>query len=1380
MMKRWLHILLFMFLTVAAVPVQAFWGLAIDPYPMPDFIDEAVTFLRSAASLSNNTQKVIKTGVDNVNNLKVAAQSLFEGDLSTLVSAANINPGQKKAEVCVYKGHRYKNTSDKQVYKLTKAILLQYPGKSELERQAFEARREKFYRETVVEVFTAAELLKQDLDNRIKPRVDATIKCVTGDSQSCGNSSANGNNDAINAEGDAWSAVEDLYTTLLKVTALRAQLVAAQAIYRSTPSAYVDGVAEQSVISKTDDEEENSATEEQTQAALPLGRVYASASTHQSSSLVFAQIGLADNPKTAVSSALSRVESVASGVDRKVDDAFMFVTPPSAPLAHPYVYEADKMAELEKLSPIESIVNTATEVHNQIHRLSDYRDAAKSLDEMRQRYEKALNALRIADDCAQKYLARHFDNPQTIWGAKGDITDYDSRDGVSGWAFHTYETAKAKQTADAGDDTSAAQASIASSSGNIVSPDVDYESVDLDTPSQANEKVVQSEKFSVSGSTKEEKASEESRQTQMMIWQIGSNASKLLASDYKVWKGQPKTAAPFPVWQDVKAFYDQYLKLKYENIKQYLNSVSSNDILALAAARIQQDNAVSYDLLQKKDKILAAAEQNIEKIMADSELPKEDDGGLARLKKERKAIAAQIDKASDLLKQYSDELADLRNKSQDDAGTAMRDEVTAREEFPDSLEGTPTGKTPKLTVDKSDAQSDKFKNAIAANKKDLGTAAMEVKVAAQKAKIVSLEQELKAKDKKIWEVNRDNAMPNFIKRYKARQEARLSKLRKIAEARDITNENNQAASEYQNEVKMTLLKILPDKVKLPKKRKNAALLQIYNLLDQSAKEKLKTELLMAMKTVDDAYDEIKALGEGKDDLYNPELYSQIKEIHQNMINTLKAQTVTITAGNVLTVSQIPVFVKLMTGDTSPETEDYFVGSSGKFRDMKAPKAIFAQNLPPVREAFHFDEVDFENVLSANEGNTEEDINDENDKNFDKLEYKDSEHNRTIKAENFLKVGGDIPPVWRYMLRDKAFVERDIDLNQLFPDIKEFEAILESKESTPKEKENAKKRIDDYDHCLDVTFLRGGYMPCRIKGTSYSLDINKNGEIIELHDGNANERVECPYIERRMFTTGGAPGMKPYSTLRKVKLDIKDGGNVLANCVSSELGTLLEAKTDGTLQIREPVFKAFYYILFEKRNSGNLNKRNSKLRKRKEEKLSKYLVKYDRAPMSSNQIGEFLTYSENERNIRDQLKETQDQYDEMMAKLFEQLREYGYEPADNLNMAKDSDYNLVRSKLDAIKNLNVSEALLQIADVDVKENDVVAERIDNLKKVLAALQKDKDEETIISGMVEDQNDLDSEIKSTRINNSAVDNYVKKTKDDSSANETIADIPYCAAY
>ena len=76
--------------------------------------------------------------------------------------------------------------------------------------------------------------------------------------------------------------------------------------------------------------------------------------------------------------------------------------------------------------------------------------------------------------------------------------------------------------------------------------------------------------------------------------------------------------------------------------------------------------------------------------------------------------------------------------------------------------------------------------------------------------------------------------------------------------------------------------------------------------------------------------------------------------------------------------------------------------------------------------------------------------------------------------------------------------------------------------------------------------------------------------------------------------------------------------------------------------------------------------------------------------------------------------------------------------------------------------------------------MVAERIDNLKKVLAALQKDKDEETIISGMVEDQNDLDSEIKSTRINNSAVDNYVKKTKDDSSANETIADIPYCAAY
>ena len=98
MIKRGLHILGLFFLLMTAVPAQAFFGLAIDPFPMPDFIDEAVTFLRSAANLSNNTQKVVKTGVDNVNNLKVAAQSLFEGDLSTLVSAANINPGQKKAD----------------------------------------------------------------------------------------------------------------------------------------------------------------------------------------------------------------------------------------------------------------------------------------------------------------------------------------------------------------------------------------------------------------------------------------------------------------------------------------------------------------------------------------------------------------------------------------------------------------------------------------------------------------------------------------------------------------------------------------------------------------------------------------------------------------------------------------------------------------------------------------------------------------------------------------------------------------------------------------------------------------------------------------------------------------------------------------------------------------------------------------------------------------------------------------------------------------------------------------------------------------------------------------------------------------------------------
>ncbi len=117
--------------------------------------------------------------------------------------------------------------------------------------------------------------------------------------------------------------------------------------------------------------------------------------------------------------------------------------PTASPEAHAYVYEEDKMAELDKITPLEEKVNKAREVHNLIHGLSDYKNAAESVQEMQEKYNKPLASLRTADNCAKNYISRHFKDAGKVWGATSDVTDYDSRTGISGW--HTRPMKLVKQ-----------------------------------------------------------------------------------------------------------------------------------------------------------------------------------------------------------------------------------------------------------------------------------------------------------------------------------------------------------------------------------------------------------------------------------------------------------------------------------------------------------------------------------------------------------------------------------------------------------------------------------------------------------------------------------------------------------------------------------------------------------------------------------------------------------------------------------------------------------------------------------------------------------------------------------------------------------------------
>lgn len=1284
---------------LAAAPAQAFWGLAIDPYPMPDPADETSSFMQNAGDLSNNGSK-LKNQVENeVNKVRSMVAGLLSGDLNTLTDMTTVSDAMKPVDPCMYLGKIYKNTSADDIYDLVKILLLQYPGPGVVETQAYDGYREQFYQDTIVEIHTAAEQLQARIDNEIKPNIEATIKCIKGESSACGTPSPDGNNDAIFVEGKAFEALDNLYTVLLNITALKAQLAAAQALHEATPARYVQGVENQTAdTSDSETGADTTAAQPQTNAAAsPLQKVYASATVHRAEPLAFAQLGLAQTSRSAVS-ALSKVESAAVIPDKntrdEVDNVFTFVTLPESPVAHAYSYEEDKMAELEKLAPLDEAVSKAREVHNTIHGLSDYKNAAESMEEMRQKYEKALKSLKVADACAKAYLGRHFSNPAAVWGGKTDVTNHDARSGISGWAFQAYETAKAAQT-------------IETSTGDIVAANIDADEVDLDNPTDTkkNLALIQKQGNISPGKSKEEKAAAEARETRMLSWQVGAEASKMLAAAPEKW-GKPSAAPAFPVWQDVKSFYNQYLDRKYANIKSYLKTVSPNDVLAVVVQRLNGTTANVEDTLRRQKTKALEQQLDNELSAADDAGRQAEDGfdasyqsGLAALQKKRAAVVAKQDEAAATLKELSDELSDLRNQAQDEAGEEMSRVYTEKEAFPSSWSGSASGNTVIAKPKDFEATKEEFDTKSADNKSSLGIDKLSQQVDAQKKIVSSFDAQIAAVDAEI-KAFRLKAQGGVSEAKMKALEAKDGLLGKAAEI--LGN----ADASYGRDVKKALIAALQS-TPLKKTGLMAVPEVIAGQLESSAANALENLYALMEQRVDQARAQMAALG---DNLYNPEYHDEVVQIHQRMINDIKALSVSVSASGLAPISGIQVYTGLLTADTSAEEEDYFVGSTAKARDLKAPMVVFVENLPPLREMFHFDETDFQNVKPFVAGNTK---------------------TSSIINSDFLNVGGEIPKVWQYMLRRHAYVEADINLR---------EALSAG--------------------CPQVAFMRGGFMPCKVKDSAMVIDMDANGNYIRARV--SGSLPECPYLEAR---SGGL-----YHTFREVSLNLAQSEDAAEpNCSYSELGTLFEADETNNLYFRQPTYDVYYALLKELNDNSSEPGTAEKRR----------LAAYDRMPMAFNQIGEFLVYAENESTMRDQLKELEEQYNTMMDKLFSLLREYGYEPSASLNLAKESDYNLVRGKLDNIKNQAISEALSQIAAIDVADNDVVAERVTSQQKVINALQKDKDEMTIISGAVEDKNDLDEEIKTSKVNEDVAGKFIDSLNK-ASASVKLPEAPYCASY
>lgn len=85
---------------------------------------------------------------------------------------------------------------------------------------------------------------------------------------------------------------------------------------------------------------------------------------------------------------------------------------------------------LGKLQPIEDSLNKAVILHNLKVQLPEYKDQFRRYRKAVEIHERALNALKTSDRCAQDFIKEYGGNP-SIWGAGAEVNDYGTRTGVS-------------------------------------------------------------------------------------------------------------------------------------------------------------------------------------------------------------------------------------------------------------------------------------------------------------------------------------------------------------------------------------------------------------------------------------------------------------------------------------------------------------------------------------------------------------------------------------------------------------------------------------------------------------------------------------------------------------------------------------------------------------------------------------------------------------------------------------------------------------------------------------------------------------------------------------------------------------------------------------
>ena len=1270
-------------------------SIALD---IPEEVSQVAGNLQSSV---NQSKQIILQAKSDITNLQSAVMSTYENIKNGSIISIEGASGQGSETFC---GTPINNVKVKKISKKMKRLFLTYKSQKNKDVLAAAQTREKFYLESVYSIHQAVVELQDKLDNDISVSIEKAVACADGDGSVCGTPSSDegGNNEVLFTYGKTLETFDSVVRLWENVAALKARLKALEAMMTITPA--LETSADDSSAEETADD---TAKETAAVFGLPAG----AGSLHSSEQLAFAQVTY----KTATTS-LSNLEAEVSGSTSEamslIGQTVEFVSPDEADNEHPLIAAEDKLEALSSLTDVEQNVNEAMSTHNMIKSLKEYKALADQITEMREDHQKSLQKLKDSEQCSLNYIGRYFSTPVKTWSGVplGDnVNRHDLRKGISGWAVEAFETAKAAETSVVGAE-------------DIAQPSLNAEAqTDLADDPDMKKAEAQSQNTGITiNASKQEESQEENRRSSLIAWQIGAEAAKMLGSNADEW-GTP-SGRSF-IWNDTRNFYTQYLRRKYENVKSYLKSYTKDDVLALIIAKLRgQDVDITETNYQKQVKEAVTKASSDAAAASLAQYDSQTQAQLQSLQKQREELIAKMDAVNDIVSGNRNTIADMRSVAEDSAVQEADEKINAKVVFPAVGSTTVAASTP---ISAKIIGADNLSAAI--------TSATAVGV--DEDKITSLEQEAESNQQKL-DAYTDELAALDDKIAQARQQAQSTvgdvrqqgaqALAAIQNTLTVTLQKN--SSQYASDVEKNLREVL--KPLIPEES-TLTVDVLVNRANAAARTSLNNLYAQVDAIVDMHYRRILAMG---DSLYKPSSHARVAQIHEQMIDAIRALTLVYNAAGIINVNDIAVYAKLLDIDTSSETEGFFIGAVPKERDMKAPFAIPDFNLPPVREVFHFDATDFANI---------------------KPYVSEKENNTALTAAEFLNYGGEVPLIWKYMLQENAFIESQFDL---------AEALTSG---------NSRYR-----------FYRGGFMPCVVKGSSIIVDVDGSGNFVRREDEKVDESSlpNCYLMEMK----NGRPYHKMQDVAVNFKLttlsedereeilndlfpenDYKAFVPPVDNDNSSELGMFLRAEKNNTLFFNSWVADAYNTML---KDSDGEELSDS-------EKNKFAAAQY--ASFSHNQIGDFLGHVENEKLQRENLEEYEQKYNEQMDTLKEQLRSYGFEPSDSFDLSNDSDYKLATDKLNDIKEQKLSAAESGLAEVDRNDNEPVEEKADIFDKLIALMRKDKNAVLKISVTTADSNDLDAELKKAEADTELVDKYKNSLNDQAQDYNDIME-PYCANY